>query len=141
MSNKAIFLDIDGVICLGDSIPLRDDCLDVTCLDNVEYIVKQTNALVVLSSTWRLYSEYKQRVVDALKERNISLFGDTPCHVGDVPRRMEIKEFLENNPEITKFAILDDDLTAEIEGSYFFCNYPLGLTKEIAQRVVDYFNS
>jgi hypothetical protein len=46
MEMNIIFLDIDGVICLGREI-------DQECLKNLKAIVDVTSARIVLSSSWR----------------------------------------------------------------------------------------
>jgi len=45
---KYIFLDVDGVI----NIPPYDE-FDEACLDNLEYLIRETGAKVVISSSWR----------------------------------------------------------------------------------------
>lgn len=46
MEINIIFLDIDGVLCLGRKI-------DKKCLQNLKTIVDATSARIVLTSSWR----------------------------------------------------------------------------------------
>lgn len=47
---KAIFLDIDGCICLRSS---RYKNFDITCSNNLKKIVDETGSVIVISSCWR----------------------------------------------------------------------------------------
>lgn len=46
MEIKVIFLDIDGVLCIGKEI-------DRKCLENLKTILDMTSARIVLTSAWR----------------------------------------------------------------------------------------
>jgi hypothetical protein len=46
LETKIVFLDMDGVICLRSGI-------EVECLKNLKKIVEQTQARIVISSSWR----------------------------------------------------------------------------------------
>ena len=46
LETKVIFLDMDGVICLRSGI-------EIECLKNLKKIVEQTQARIVISSSWR----------------------------------------------------------------------------------------
>lgn len=135
---KAIFLDIDGVICLKPPKTLDEGTLK--CLKR---IVDTTGAVIILSSTWRVYPEYKQIVVDALTKLGLTLYGVTVDRPFG-PRHTEIQEFLDDNPTIEKFAIIDDQMDAEImgkPGTFFLTDYPDGLTAAIADRIIIHLNS
>ena len=47
---KVVFLDFDGVINIKDFSELK---FDSNCIKNLNKIIKQTNADVVISSAWR----------------------------------------------------------------------------------------
>lgn len=129
---KVIFLDIDGVICVKPPSEL-----DANCITALKSIVEATNAQVVLSSTWRLYDDLFKIVYKTLRREGIRIAAKTK-DLGDKPRSDEIQLFIAEHPTIKKFAILDDSFDAEIKGSYFGCNYPDGLTLEIATRAIQH---
>ena len=128
---KAIFLDFDGVLNseidffelrkFGHPINEGNKVLNRGLLALLQEIIEQTDAKIVLSTTWRI-----QYTVDEIYEmftaRDFSLprdvfYGVTPNHMrgfSDNPiyhRGAEIHEYLKEHPEIKKFVILDDQLT------------------------------
>ena len=84
-----VFLDIDGVL---NSFPSRHTAMRhedeeaitlalaaaPTFLDNLDSVIKQSGALIVLSSTWRIGDETKDAVVRRLASCGLELFGCTP---------------------------------------------------------------
>ena len=64
---KLIFLDIDGVLLPFNS---SEDTFSKTALNVLNEIVKQTNAEIVLSSTWRM----DETAVDIMEMTNLSIF-------------------------------------------------------------------
>lgn len=120
---KYLFLDIDGVLNhenwyekihthpelnLG-SFPLS--CFDPDCVERVNRILKETNARLVISSSWRL----DKYLVDTLKQVGLNVefdvtpsWKDTPYHEQFKCRGDEIQDFLNKHPHIN-YVILDDD--------------------------------
>lgn len=141
---KVLFLDIDGVLNSNGTIrAFGFDFIDPHLVDLVGVIVDQTDAKIVLSSTWRLSPEDKKLVEDALTRAGLSLMDCTPNLCGNgkwVSRSEEIKKWLSENP-VDKFAILDDFEDAEIPGSFFKTDDDVGLTKAIALEVIKHLNS
>ncbi|CAF1151833.1 unnamed protein product [Didymodactylos carnosus] len=71
MEMNIIFLDIDGVLCLGREI-------DKKCLQNLKAIVDATSARIVLSSSWRFFPKSRAKVESSFREVGIdSLLGWT----------------------------------------------------------------
>ena len=142
---NVIFLDIDGVLNNDDSLT-AEGCYSI-CPDMVimlKRIINATKAKIVLSSTWRLYPES----VEILKEKTgLELFGMTKQLR---PRKLsqsfsafrcdEITEWLSRH-EVDQFAIIDDDTNAEIKGHFFKTKMLVGLTEEIADDVINHFDS
>ena len=54
---KAIFLDIDGVVCLHKTNCDDEEVFDADCCRRLKEIMRQTGSKLVLSSTWRLFPE------------------------------------------------------------------------------------
>jgi hypothetical protein len=146
---KIIFLDIDGVLNTGRLLTIFGNthiCSDRVAL--LKRIVDATGASIVLSSTWRRTEERRQMVFDALAVHGLSFFNCTPVARKMslyLYRRQEIAMWLEEFPQVTKFAIIDDDECACIKGneSSYFRTEPDndGLTLEIANRVIEHLNS
>lgn len=133
---KIIFLDVDGVLNSMKTLRMFGwDFIDPILVALVSRIVRETGAKIVLSSTWRLSPESKQMVERALGEHNLEILDITPMLEG--PRKTEIQAWLDMN-QVVKFAILDDDLDAEIEGSFFRTDDDFGLTVAIAEKVIEH---
>ena len=123
---KAIFLDIDGVlnsekfwekeaqhvrkkkaIAEGRS---HDEAsaianMDPDAVERIMRIVKETGAEIVVSSTWK----YDDNLNYKLRFMGISnTYGITPWS-RDRHRGSEIKEWLDEHPEVTSYVIIDDD--------------------------------
>jgi hypothetical protein len=132
-SPRVIFLDVDGVLttsrCLLEDYEDEDDSLlflqnllphrreehmvplEISMIQNLKYVIEQTNARIVLSSTWRESDEMKEYLLKGLESQGIppeAIIGETPflgCLEG---RGAEIRLWLcENLCE--NFVILDDD--------------------------------
>jgi len=137
--NKVIFLDFDGVLksaynkgryeIVNDKFTEIDDLhlsqhdyfdkLHGPAIDNFNKIIDATGARIVISSTWRVGDEMyfgnlikymkfcgiKGRVID----RTGQLVGLTIDGKEYKQRGDEIRAWLENHTEVTKFVVLDDD--------------------------------
>lgn len=151
---KVIFLDFDGVLNIPPYIG-RDKFGHVfnnDCINNLAAIIKQTNAKIVISSTWRMNGIDVMK--DMWKERNLpgEVIGCTPrmyvkCNTDSglilehSTRGSEIKEYTENN-DIDNYCIIDDDSDMLPEQIKYFikCNFKTGLTKVLANKVIDILN-
>lgn len=140
-----LFLDIDGVLvtkrtmaAFGGVYPhtfqQHPDRFDQAGLGLLRRIVKQSGAVVVLSSTWRRASEwvYLARVLD------LPIIDRTPLSL-DGTRGDEIKLWMDQHPEekFTHYAILDDDDDIRPEQTEHFVrtNFNEGITWEVAQKL------
>ena len=118
MANKIIFLDVDGVLnneswvirCAEEDnyYPLRENGLEDRALALLAYIVRETGASVVISSSWRRISAAMQSLLQDLAKWKIPVVGETPLISGDI-RGNEIQAWLDEHPEVERFVILDDD--------------------------------
>ncbi|CAF1208451.1 unnamed protein product [Adineta steineri] len=71
MALNIIFLDIDGVLCLGRK-------MDKNCLQHLKTITDITSARIVLSSSWRFFPKSRAQIEASFKEIGInSLLGWT----------------------------------------------------------------
>lgn len=157
---KILFLDIDGV-CNCEGTRERVGKSGVIGMDPakvalVNEIVEKTGAKVVLSSTWRLDKNWRENMQEwGLKCE----FVDRTPHLGGWLRGFEISSWLEHqkNKEIflrypksevvlveepiEKFAILDDDGDMLLDQPLFKTSWQTGLTREIADAVINFLNS
>ena len=73
---KVIFLDVDGVLnsdrTLYEDISLEDDLIL-----NLKEIVNKTKAKIILSSSWRLYTEAIAKLMDKLDKFGLAISGMT----------------------------------------------------------------
>ena len=142
-SVSLVFLDIDGVLNHTKS----NDVIDEKCLNNFATIIKETNALVILTSSWKAgwnKNKTKQFDDDAnyLDERlgkvGISIFDKSSRYAYDrcVSVRDWCMRFCTNS-----FIVLDDDwqqyLDTDLEGHLIRTDYYNGgLTTELAQIAI-----
>ncbi len=162
---KVIFLDIDGV--LNVCYPDRDNygrLFHPEFVDNLRWIIEETGAKIVISSTWRFSG--LQVMKEMWEKRNlpgdvIDITIDCYQYVEEgreefydkVERGHEIQHWLdEHQTEVTNYVILDDDndfLTTQrgnfVRTSNNF-NHPdcidvgYGLTKICAARAIRILN-
>jgi len=143
---KALFLDVDGVLnsqawmkrCAGVNLL----GVDPEAVARVQEIVARTGAKVVLSSTWRLVNT----LVGILLRSKVPVFDKTPDLVrqaggmcNERPRSDEIEAWLAAHPEVTAWAILDDDEDAgygACEPHFVQTNPQMGLDDFCMKRVI-----
>lgn len=134
-----IFLDIDGVLnstywLLNQPIDYvcPDDMWDMKAVDLLNDLVADTNAKIVISSTWRIpFIQNPDGLAPYFHNKGIK--GDIIGLTDDEPdiRRNQIKRFLDLNSDITKFVILDDsDDMGELMPFLVKTNLYYGLTKD-----------
>ena len=138
---KVVFLDIDGVLNTPKLIKkFGFDFIDDILVALVAKIVRETNAEIVLSSTWRIEDKNKKLVDQALARHGLEIFDSTPVmkvEGGWVERHEEIRAWLENK-QVQKFAIIDDWEDAAIEGSFFKTDENIGLTVQMADQIIEH---
>ena len=156
---KIIFLDIDGVL---NVIPQGFDeygaKFHTHFVENLNRVIQETNAKIVISSTWRMSGLNKMR--NMWKKRNLpgEVIGITPNlykpYKNDIGRGDEIKQWLDNTDlNITDYIIIDDDyfdmlpeqLPRLIKTSgntdHFDCvDIGYGFTKECAEQSIKLLN-
>lgn len=119
---KVIFLDFDGVLNSAASFKyeLRRKCsrvsdtLSAIACSNLQYILEQDSSIkLVISSTWRKLHTLNelQNILNSYGVEAARIIGKTPVSFGG-NRGHEIRSWLDDNPGITKYVIIDDDGTA-----------------------------
>jgi hypothetical protein len=134
---KIIFLDIDGVLN-SDRTPNPRKfpyIVDKELLERLNGLLALTGAKVVLSSSWRcdpvglLAAKY-------WKVPFTYVCSDKPKS----PRGKEILNWLSDHPDVTRFAIIDDEDDGLDDLPIFQPSSRTGLTPEIAEGVAKYLN-
>lgn len=156
---KILFLDIDDVLNCWETkdviltpdgtpswIPGRIPKvawkgLDEFRVEFIRNIVRKTGCKIVLSTSWRsddIATEYlKKRLGKDIADH---IIGVTVDHNGNEPRAVEIEEWIEKHPEITKFVILDNTEWDDLErfGKSFVQTVThKGMTEEHMKRVIE----
>ena len=148
--------DIDEIYAkrkeLG-ALAAHAEVFDPACLWYLREIVKDTGCKIVVSSTWRIKqtvesmkSWFKCPIIrEAIIDKTPEFYGSEYDHLRDrrgrIQRGEEIKWWVDNHPEVTRYAILDDDSDMDIVMDNFFrtCSHD-GLKKTVAQKVIFHLN-
>ena len=122
---RVLFLDVDGVLnsirsCYaygGYPHTFDENCrskFDWTAVSLIQRICRNSDVKVVISSTWRKFFTY-QEIGEGL---DLPVIDSTP----ELPgwRGYEIKDWLDRHPEVTEYAIIDDDSDMLPEQKPFF---------------------
>lgn len=142
---KVLFLDIDGV-CNSRKFAEAGNSLwnntDPQAVELVRKIIEATKCVVVLSSTWRMYPDSRKAVrqqvcsyIDCTKDLQAG------AKRGWVDRGVEVQEWLDRHPEVTQYAILDDESDFLPNQWLFKTSFEHGITEEIAQAVIDHLTA
>lgn len=164
MTNKIIFLDIDGVLnterqhdrCVNlgaDPVDNFGYTFDPEAVANLERIVNETGADIVISSSWKMWGLDAMQRMWARRDLPGKVIGITPntesdemllsvdLDFMDIPaiKGSEIKEWLSaNGNQDTHYAILDDlpDMLPEQESHFVQTDPRIGITKDDADRII-----
>lgn len=146
---RVLFLDVDGVLnyraCFvpgGGHLKLCPQAVR-----RLRAVVEDTGCRVVLSSTWRTMPAFIAALwnADAFPSphhdwRTIEKPWQTQngLIIASATRGHEIAEWLSRHPEVTTYAIVDDDSDMLPEQKPFFVqtSFDTGLTDEHAERLV-----
>lgn len=153
--NKIIFLDFDGVLTTENhtdgflarnGLPIFDKygfIFDPVCVYNLKTVIRETNADIVISSTWKLNMSL-DNIRSMWKDRNLpgNVIDSTPFI--DTIRGDEIDDWLNNHDVDCKYAIIDDMGKGEFnEHQYshlFQTEAYYGLDKLTAMNVIEFLN-
>lgn len=152
---KVLFLDIDGVLNNSNTFQLRleggllippsADPLETSCLVELDRVMETIPELkIVVSSSWRII-----RKLDQLKEifqkanfKNFEKIIDVTPILSE-RRGHEIQKWLNKNPLVERYAIVDDDNDMlDSQQSRFIKTWfhHGGLTKDCADKIIDVLN-
>lgn len=118
------------------------DYIDEGMVGLLSSIISATDSKIVLSSYWRLKKTDRDMVDIALGKFNMSVMDVTPSISIRGARHSEISGWLSSNKDVETYAILDDDEDAGIgmEHSFFQTDGDVGITHEIASKVICHLN-
>lgn len=155
---KVIFLDFDGVITTYKS----QYRLDEEKMKLIEHICNKTDAYIVISSSWRMWTleDTIKGITDTSKrsvpvpftpiERVVGVTSRMYSFKGDdkkthfrVPRGVEIERYLDEHEDIDKYVIFDDDSDMLLEQAPYFVktNTEIGITEEDVKKAIEILNS
>ncbi|MCU0289943.1 MAG: HAD domain-containing protein [Acidobacteria bacterium] len=151
---KIIFLDIDGVINPWRAEKDSSGRFGQEALENFKLILDAVpDALIVITSTWRFHFTFPEikeffdqaginsgRILDIVPDLRRDS-GSTRYYPG---RDEEIKAWLEQHPEVEKFAILDDVDLEQMEGleeHFFQTEFEEGLTHEQSLKIIKHLSN
>ncbi len=157
---KAIFLDVDGVLnFVGTDAKSPSGYRGIVdkLVDNLSYVVKNTGAIIVLSSSWRHdislpalepISPEGRYLINKLKRHGLHLSSKTDDYARSRPHA--IIEWIQNNTmegELTHWVVLDDEIwlydnidsiaPQEFMQHVVITNEASGLTKENADKAIE----
>lgn len=133
---KVLFLDIDGVVNSEESSKNRGFTgIDPYMAFLIGNMVDDLDLKVVLSSSWRNHDEG----VNEIKKQVCDIMDVTPRITGI--RGDEIKVWLDKHPEVSKYAIVDDDtdMLPEQMPNFFKTSWKIGVTPEIIDKIKKHF--
>jgi hypothetical protein len=137
---KVLFLDVDGVLNTFKTGGLYT--LTKTKLKLLQEIVEATDCKIVLSSTWRKDDYAFRKLIKALSYRGMTIMSKTPV-IYSGPRGLEIANWIVENGNVDRYAILDDnsDMLDNQLRNFFQTDGDYGLTKTIAHRIIQHLNT
>lgn len=142
---KCLFLDADGVLNSRDTTDFKNNLwpVDPYMAFMVGKIQLDTDCVIVVSSSWRhhpegmaAFNKLFNNVIDKTPSLNIVGYENSP-------RGHEIQAWLDAHPEVTRYAIIDDDsdMLDTQKPNFFQTTFQHGLTEEIALAVTNHLNA
>jgi len=159
---KIIFLDIDGVLnsralqeqqfekykLTGNKRKFPEEDINHEACMVLKEIVKETNAKVVISSTWRF--NYYDFLVKHLASYKIEVIGKTKRGCADCVRGNEILAWIQDNKDVVgvsyqdykNYVILDDDsdMLYWQKDNFVKINNDFGLTDGYKDSIISILN-
>lgn len=138
---KILFLDIDGVVNCSLTTARHGGYIGIDPFMSllVDRIIQATGCEVVLSSSWRHMEDGREEV----RQKVCKFIDVTPSSMHMSCRGEEIQDWLDRHPDVTKFAILDDnsDMLESQKPSFFQTSWETGLTEPVMQKVINHLNA
>ena len=138
---KVLFLDADGVINSKNTPADKNGfMIDPMMAFRVGKIQLDTDCEIVLSSSWRHFKGGREEI-----EKRVGKILDVTPSLSDPEKQFrgdEIEVWLNNHPEVEKYAILDDetDILLTQLPNFFMTSWEVGITDEIMNDVIKHFS-
>lgn len=143
---RVLFLDIDGVVLSGTALRETGDnrYLPPAAIALVNEVLDRTGAVVVVSSTWRMYKDCREILARAgltrLHEDWATPTGRQmvgPLILGRT-RGSEIQDWLDRHPEVERYAIIDDDsdMLDQQKARFVKTDFMTGIGRAHVERLV-----
>lgn len=146
---SVIFLDIDGVLVTLESFQKykrsgMNAQASPPCVEQLNRIVAETGARIVLSSTWRIFGRafMEQNFIEwGVSQEIYDFTPELSCNDSFIEIRQsrgtEIQAWLTAHPEVKQFVIIDDDDDMEhLKPNLVKTGFNEGLTPERANAVI-----
>lgn len=136
---KVLFLDFDGVICLPSETK-RDEfgfLFNPDCVHNLRKIINETGCHIVVTSSWRSSGRSELELMWEMRDMPSEIHDLTPI-LEDFNRGDEIEMWLSENPQVTKYCILDDVEIKNrfVSGSQVVTDKNVGITEDDVHKVI-----
>jgi hypothetical protein len=149
---KVIFLDIDGVLVTQASMQksiesgkMLEECADQNCVKNLNRVIIETEAKIVISSSWKMAGVKK--MIQHLDKWGVQgeCIGITP-DLWQYKRGTEIQRWLSTRDDIEIFTIIDDhndmeDLIHRLVQTQFSVGFQEEHAKRCIQMLLEQVNS
>lgn len=153
---KIVFLDIDGVLntrsyrkALG--LDYFSQLVDRAKLPYLQRIVAETDAKIVLSSSWRKYyltdgpqlDPAGKCIFEALGSVGLTVYDKTPVRPGNGPRGDDIAAWLDGVSGVWEFVILDDNPIGEdrhLLAHFVQTDQDIGLCDAVVEEAIAVLN-
>lgn len=136
---KVIFLDVDGVLnnARSNEESMIFPCIDEGNLQHLKRIIDETNASIVLTSTWKEDYQDNDAIRSFINEK-VPVFDTT--HDKILNRGKGILAYLSAHRNVESFVILDDEAfdyeECELMDHLVRTFYDCGLTEEDAKKAI-----
>lgn len=144
---RVIFLDVDGVLnsqqwalkMFAEGVRVyAEDMLDPHALRLLKRLVDESNAKLVVSSSWRSIPQSMKALADQLDQYGMKVYDVTP-RVGET-RGKDITAWLNRHPGKHQYVILDDDSDMdEHAGHLVQTTFREGLRAEHVDQALEMF--
>ena len=138
--DAVLFLDVDGVLHMAHARHTRL-MFRKSCMELLRDVLSETNARIVLSTTWRLTADGRAHVASKLAEYGIPTFVDRTPSIAQFNRPAEILSWVAKHKP-SHWLALDDWPLHEDErmtGHFVQTRNRHGLQEDTAARVIECF--
>ena len=142
-----IFLDVDGVLNTWDD----EVEIEPACMAQLKRILQETDAEIVLSSSWR-GTDGPEVSISGLQEHRLAKYfakHEVPLWVDRIPRHyipfsverpFNIMTWLSQHSMVSNFIALDDEDNIELYPHNFKTQPKKGITPEVADKAISFLN-